>query len=129
MVLARVITSCEDEMICDLAETYHVLDYRGLSPHLVATLVFGLKDESRVKMHLSDTKITMDRMLLAMIADQLRFIAWTKTKAATKGKNKPKPILAKLLSLDEKKDELEVFKTPEEYEAYMNKKREEWANG
>ena len=40
----------EDALICDLAETYHIFDYRSLPVQLVATLSVGLRDNSRIKM-------------------------------------------------------------------------------
>lgn len=106
-------------MICDLAETYHILNYRELSPQLVATLVLGLGDNSRVRRHFSKTKVTLEQILMAIMADNLQFIAWSKTKDAQHKKNKPKSILKKLIDLDEQKEELESFETPEEFEEYM----------
>lgn len=107
-------------MICDLAETYHVLNYRELSPNLVATLVLGLREDSRVKKHYNKQNATLEQMLLATIADNLRFIAWTKTRDGQKNRNKPKSITEKLLGTDKKpKDDLVAFDTAEEYEAYM----------
>lgn len=103
-------------MICDLAETYHILNYRELSPQLVATLVLGLGDNSRVRRYFSKTKVTLEQILMAIMADNLQFIAWSKTKHK---KNKPKSILKKLIDLDEQKEELESFETPEEFEEYM----------
>lgn len=107
-------------MICDLAETYHILDYRGLSPRLVAVLLLGLRDNSRVKMKLSETKVTIEQMMMAMMADNLNFLSWTKTKDAKHGKYKQKSILKTLMGeYDKKKDDLISFKTVEEYEEYM----------
>ena len=40
----------EDALICDLAETYHIYDYRSLPVKLVATLSAGLRDDSRIKL-------------------------------------------------------------------------------
>lgn len=114
----------EDEIICDLAETYGIYDYKGLSPNLVATLVLGLSDDSRIKRKISGNKLSIDQMLLALMVDNLQFIAWSKTKAAAKNNNRPESLFKKLTGYDEKsKDELMSFTTPEEYEAYMQKKR------
>lgn len=66
-------------------------------------------------------------MLLAMIEDSLNRLIWG---LSGKGRGKkPQSILQKLLKRDEKqqaKDDLMSFSTPEEYEAFMNRKREEW---
>lgn len=114
-------------MVCDLAETYHILNYRELSPGLVATLVLGLRDNSRVKMHLSDTKLTVEQMLIAMAVDNLNFLCWTKTEDARKRRNKPKSILQSMLG-ERTKDELRAFPSVEEFEMYMKSKHKERCN-
>ena len=68
--------------ICDLAETYGVLNYKELPVDTLAALSVGLRDTSRIKMKLAGEKIASDIMLLAAAVDRLTFIAWTKTKAA-----------------------------------------------
>lgn len=108
-------------MVCDLAETYHILNYRELSPNLVATLVLGLDDNSRVKRHLSNQKLTIDQMLMALMVDALNFLVWTKTKDAQRKRNKPKSVL-KMLTEDEK-DNIQVFETAEDFDAYMERLR------
>lgn len=109
-------------MICDLAETYNILNYKGLSPDLVAVLVLGLRDNSRVKMFLSNTKITIEQMLMAIMCDNLNFQSWTYSKDASKGRAyKHKSILKAIQGIEEeKKDDLLSFESIEEYEAYMN---------
>lgn len=113
-------------MICDFAETYHVLNYRELSPLLVATLLIGLRDNSRVKMYLADTKLTIDQMILSIVADNLQFISWTKTKDAKHGRYNGKSIL-KTLNGDNEigKEDLISFATIEDFEEYM----EQFNNG
>lgn len=122
MFLVQVMDLCKGEMICDLAETYHIYDFQGLSPSMVATLILGLRDNSRVKMKLSNTKLTVEQMLLAIVADNLQYIAWTKTKDARKGRYKNKSILKTLQGEYQNgngKDDLMSFKTVEEFEEYM----------
>lgn len=70
-------------------------------------------------MHVSGNKITLEQMLLAIIADNLNFLSWTKTKDAKKGRYKKKSIFKTLISDEKKKDDLVGFKTVEEYENYM----------
>jgi len=106
---------CEDELICDLAEVYHVLNYKELLPSLVATLCFGLKDDSRVKMHFSNSKITLTQTLLARMADELSFQSWAKTKDGQKNRNRPESILEALTKEKKDVDELVSFKTAEEF--------------
>lgn len=61
-------------MICDLAEVYHVLEYRRLPPRTVAVLFFGLRDTSRVKQKLGGTKGDQKDLLLALIVDSVRAV-------------------------------------------------------
>lgn len=71
-------------------------------------------------MKMSGAKITLEQMMMAIIADNLQFLSWTKTKDAQHGKYKNKSILKTLNGEYEKeKDELISFKTVEEYEEYM----------
>lgn len=82
-------------------------------------------------MKLSGHKITLDQMLRAIMIDNLQFLAWTKTKASAKGQNRPESLYNKLMGFDKKvSEELNSFETPEEFELWMKKKREEWdSNG
>ena len=45
-----MVASDEDALICDFAETYHILDYKALPLKLRATLASGLRDSSRSKL-------------------------------------------------------------------------------
>lgn len=109
-------------MICDLAETYHILDYKGLPPSLVATLVVGLDDSSRIKRKISKTKLTLEQSLLAFIADGINILIWQKTKDGSKGKNKPESIYKKLMGLEKKKEELMSFDSVADYEKWYSAK-------
>lgn len=123
MILAHIIERCEDKLICDLAEVYHVLNYRELSPDMVAALCIGLRDDSRVKMELSGNKITVDQIMKAMIVDSLQFLAWTKTKDAQKGQKYKAKSMVKALNgeYDHEHDDLATFDSIEAYEAYMKR--------
>lgn len=101
-------------MICDIAETYHVLNYEGLPVPLLATLVFGLRDNSRTKMKLSGAKHPLETMLMASMADSLSFLGWTKTKEAQKGHKRPKSILSAIMDTN-KKEEINSYVTSEDF--------------
>lgn len=105
----------EDELICDMAETYHVLDYKSLPISLLATLANGLRDDSRSKMLLTESKITIETTLLAGIFDRLSLLLWSKTKDGQKNINRPEMILQKLMPV-KKDDELSSFASGEEFE-------------
>ena len=89
-----MIRTDEDALICDLAETYHVLDYKALPAMLVASLVVGLRDDSRIKMKLSGAKAPLEIVLLASAVDRLSMLVWFQTKDAEKGRNRPKSLLS-----------------------------------
>ena len=78
-------------------------------------------------------KYPLDTILLASATDKLAMLLWAKTKDGAKGRNKPEPILAKLLNAETRKNsDIETFDTPEDFEAAMkkfNEKRKEEING
>lgn len=85
-------------MVCDLAETYHILDdYRALPLRLVARLVFGLRPSSRIKMRAAGIQNPLETALLAGVMDSLRVLVWQNTEAGHKGRNAPKPLLGQVL--------------------------------
>ncbi len=103
----------KNALICDLAETYQIYDYRQLPPLQVAVFAIGLRDDSRIKMKLSGAKVPPDILLLAGIIDRLNLLLWTKTKDAEKGLNRPKPILSDLYY---KESEVSAFASGKEFE-------------
>ena len=121
-----MISECEDLLICDLAETYGIYDYKSMKPSLIATLAVGLPESSRVVRKFSKMPLTIDQLLLAMIEDSLNGLIWGLS--GKKRAKKPKSIL-KMLTEKKEKDELMSFKSPEEYEAWMARKRESWKHG
>lgn len=106
----------EDLLICDLAETYHVLDYRGLPPKLVAVLCSGLSDNSRIKRKVAGRKLNLEQYLLAALVDRASLLVWSKTKDAQKGLNKPKSLLDVLENSKQKDNAYKGFDSIEEYE-------------
>ena len=104
----------EDALICDLAETYHILNYKELSPQLVATLSCGLSNDSRIKRKIANRRLTMEETLSAVIVDRLSQILWTKTKDAQHNRNRPKSILDALENPPERK--YKSFSSIEEFE-------------
>ena len=116
MILAGMVGKCESDLICDMAEYYHVLDWRVLPVRLAATLASGLRDDSRVHMHLSGMKLPRDIMLAAASLDRLSVLVWAKTKDGERGINKPRSLLNMLLG-SEKSDQYDAKETAEEFEA------------
>lgn len=80
-----------------MAETYGVLDWRALPLVTAATLAQGLPASSRVVRAVGglggrDVK----ELLLAVVADGVRHIAWMLSEDGAKGQNHPGSILAAL---------------------------------
>lgn len=66
-------------VICDLAETYQILNYRALPITLLATLCVGLREDSRIKMKIGEMNHIPTGILLARIADELSLIHYALT--------------------------------------------------
>lgn len=111
----------EDALICDLAETYQIYDYKQLPLNQVAVFAYGLRDNSRIKQMMSDQIVPLETTLLASIVDRLSLSLWLQTKDGQKGVNRPKSIVDQLTKQDkEERDEREylVFESGEDFENY-----------
>lgn len=86
-----------DALVCDLAETYGILDYKALPVPLLATLSSGLRDTSRIKMRVNGMRATTDTLMLAAAVDKLATLVWFKTKDAQRGRNRPESLVGMLL--------------------------------
>ena len=120
MDLALLVSRCEDELICDMAETYHVLNWRELPLKTAAILASGLHQESRSMRKLTGQKLSSLEYIQLAILDELRLLVYSRTEDAKTGKNKPKSLLMKMLRQEEQPKTLS-FRTPEEFEARMQK--------
>lgn len=117
-----MISTDEDALICDLAETYHIYDYRSLPLKTVATFSVGLRENSRIKMILAGTKYSFDTLLLASILDGVNLRNWSMSEGARNGKNRPQSITNKLLGKEETNEsEYMLFDTAEAFEEMWNK--------
>lgn len=61
----------ENALICDLAETYQIYDYRSLPVFTVAALSAGLRDNSRIMTKMRGGTTYSKEYYLAMIYDIL----------------------------------------------------------
>lgn len=104
----------KNALICDLAETYQIYNYKQLPPSMVAIFAIGLRDDSRIKMKLSGAKVSPNILLLSGIVDRLNLLLWSKTKDGLKGINKPKSILDELYN---KESDISAFASGKEFEA------------
>lgn len=108
-----MINEDEDALICDFAETYQVLDYRSLPAVLAATLAFGLRDDSRIKMKLRGETLTSDIVFAALQLDALNTLAWMQSHDGAKGRNRPSSIYKALVNAG-KPSEIQAFDSGEE---------------
>lgn len=111
----------EDALVCDLAETYQIYDYKQLPLNQVAVFAYGLRDDSRIKQFMSNQIVPLETTLLASIVDRLSLSLWLQTKDGQKGVNRPASIADQLIKRDksenDEKDYL-VFESGEDFENY-----------
>lgn len=119
IVLADMITVDEEALICDLAETYHIYDYKSLPLSRVAIFAVGLRADSRIKMKMNNMRYPFETILMAAGVDRLTNLLWMKSKDGASGINKPKSILSQLLN-EEMESDIEAFSTPEDFEKRRN---------
>ena len=115
-----MIKTDESALICDLAETYRIYDYRSLPARMVATFSVGLRENSRIKMAMANMKYPFDTLLLAAILDGINMRNWMGI--SRNEADKPQSILNKLLGKEqEEENEKVLFDTAEEYESERKK--------
>ena len=104
-------------LICDLAETYGILDWKAVPVATLALLAVGLRENSRIKMHLSGRNVPVERLLLAAALDRLSTLVWFQTEDGETGINRPKSMVAILLGdTQETGGDVQSFETTEEFE-------------
>lgn len=105
-----------DAIICDLAETYHIYDFRSFSIAYIATLVIGLSDNSRIKRNLNGMKVGIDTALLAGMTDRLSMLLWTQSVDGQKGRNRPDSIYETLMGKELDKKDVRHFESAEAFQ-------------
>ena len=116
MSLATLLNDYEDEITCDMAETYHIYDIASHDPLYIATLVLGLEGNSRLQKKIAGLKVDQGTLLIASCLDRLSMLLWTKTKDAEKGRNRPQSIATTLMDKKEEGGGLKKFNSPYEFE-------------
>ena len=114
MGLAHMLKVDRTAVICDLAETYHIFNYRQLPATTVATLACGLKADSRIKTTMAGVKMLPPNSLLyALVVDELRALRW-----GLMGDKKHKPVfVSDLIANGLPEKETVGFSTADEFEA------------
>lgn len=112
----------EDALVCDLAETYQIYDWRSLPVRTVATLAAGLRDNSRIKMIMRGETVLLETVLQAAIADGIRQLCWLNSEDGRKNINRPQYILNTLLNKEESAEpEIVTFNSGAELEEYRRR--------
>lgn len=120
-----MISTDEDALICDLAETYQIYNYRQLPVEMVAVFSYGLKDDSRIKMIMNQQETSLENILLAGISDRVGLLLWMNSKDGQNNRNRPQSLLATLTGATNKSEGSIGFNSGEEFE----RKRQELIGG
>lgn len=111
----------KNALLCDLAETYHIYDYRSLPLHMVGIFACGLREDSRIMMKVMGVKVNTIQTLLALIADNTRLIAWLQSSDGEKGINRPKPLLAMMSEEEYSENNIETFENGQQFDDEWNR--------
>lgn len=117
----------EDRLICDFAETYHILNWREIPVRTAAILARGLPDDSRTMMYFADAPCNYDRAIRAITADNLANILYL-MKILLGVKNPQEPDLLSPVLLKEQKSKqktgikngVSVFSSAEDFRNAWN---------
>lgn len=88
-----MLSTDRDALVCDLAETYHVLDMTALPVPLLATLAAGLRGDSRVRMRMEREPVDSHTMLQAAILDRLTTLCWMQSTDGAHGRKRPPSVV------------------------------------
>lgn len=106
-------------MICDLAETYGVFDYRALPLSTVATLVSGLRENSRIHAKKHGLKAGFDTVMIVRALDILENLRWMFSEDGKNGTNPPRLYLSEYID-ERKPTNAGRFASADEFERYRS---------
>ena len=109
-----MVSADEDALICDFAETYHVLNFRALPVRLAATLAAGLPETSRIRMKMAGANVSMSLLMQAAMVDRMSLLVWMQTKDGHKNQRRPKSI-TELLIGTEQRGSVQAFDSADEF--------------
>ena len=119
-----MISRGEEELICDLAETYNIYDYRILPAQQLAIFANGLKSDSRIMVKLSPYTIPLRDVLLASLIDEIRAFRYSFSKDAKAGSNLPEMLVRAFQRNPEKqKSKVMAFDSPADFEKRIEELR------
>lgn len=99
-----MIRTDEDAFICDMAETYHIYDWRSLPVSLASTLAAGLRENSRIKMMMAEAKVDPELLLMARVVDNTALLLWLIGGGSKSGIDKPSSVAMRILEAAEPKE-------------------------
>lgn len=109
-----MVSTDEDALTCDFAETYRVLDLHALPARLAATLAAGLPDTARIRMKLAGARATASLLLQAAMLDRLSLLVWMQTKDGRKNRRRPRSV-AELLTGGDTRSEVQAFESEDAF--------------
>ena len=106
-----------DALICDLAETYGILNMMAVPVGTLATLAVGLRADSRIKMKLAGKRVSDRDLMLAAAVDRLAMLVWLNSEEGRKGINRPGSLVKAMTGEKEKPDnQVQAFDSPVDFE-------------
>ena len=120
MLLVNMLEIDRGAFICDMAETYHVFDYKALPVDLLVTLASGLRENSRIRCKMANLPISMDTFFIAGIHDLVSLLWWGQTTAGRENRNRPEALLPHLLGKHEDEKKLETYLSGDDFKAAWN---------
>lgn len=94
----------------------------SLPADVVATLVLGLRDDSRVKMALRGERYTFEQIMAVKQYDALQIVAYLQTDDARKGRRRPKMLMDELVKRSAP-SEFQSFDTFEELQQAIDRSK------
>ncbi len=111
----------ESALICDLAETYHIYNYRDYDADYIAILATGLGPNSRILKKITGVDVDTTDLLLARIFDQLNMLIWMNTEDGQNNKNQPDSLADMIIGNNNDDKNIIAFDTVEQYEIERQK--------
>ena len=92
-----MISADKDLFMCDMVESYGIINYEQLPAVTVAAFAYGLRDDSRIKLKLRGERAPREVSLLCWLIDELRMFRWSLSEDAQNGVSPPEKIYDRLL--------------------------------
>ena len=115
-----MIRTDEDAFICDMAETYHIYDWRSLPVSLASTLAAGLRENSRIKMKMAGAEVDPGLLLMARVVDNTALLLCQNARSMGVDLAIPESVALKILHVSEpKKPEKKEYRGFDSGEDFM----------